>query len=642
MRSTLFHISSFLPIILFVMIGNTVVGQELVAPLSSMPSNNASKSNDTLVLELPFFDDFADYEGMPSSKLWLPSQAFVNKDYAPEAPTVGMATLDALDANGNLYPHASTNLFAADTLTSQIIRLDSLTGTYQRRLQPSDSVSISFFYIPGGWYGNPWELVGDAPSTEDSLFLEFYDANEEQWIKVWGVAGTDADTAGIRSHWPWKFAYVKIDDQRYFNKKFQFRFHNYASLDPNPKTGIAGNCDQWNIDYVYINTNRTAADSCFRDIAFVEKAPSMLQRYTAMPAKQFASTDMAQNVEMKIVNRYNQTLASTYSYTIHSSDGQQLSSYDGGYENILAFFPKGTYQTSSLHCNPPVNFTFPVNGESTSFTITHVVREGVGGDNRSGNDTVRYTQVFDNYYAYDDGVPENGYGLTAPGSKVWLACLYSMRVSDTLTAMDLYFNRTRNNENGGIQFSICVWSCQNGLPSTLIYKDAVKMTPSFDGMNQYHRYPLSTPVVVDDSVFIGFEQYSNDFINLGFDRSTDARRYTYYRTSGDWMQSILKGSVMMRPVFGANAVVGLNGPTPSVLKAVAYPNPATNRVNILCDEADKSLLRVTLTDLKGVSLIDTHYSESLDLGTIPNGIYILRINNTATGQQSIQKLIIKR
>ena len=89
-------------------------------------------------------------------------------------PSVGMVTLDALDGNGNLYAQASTNPFTADTLASQIIRLDSVTGTYQRKLKASDSLYLSFFYVPGGWYGNQWELVGEAPSTNDSLFLEFY------------------------------------------------------------------------------------------------------------------------------------------------------------------------------------------------------------------------------------------------------------------------------------------------------------------------------------------------------------------------------------------------------------------------------------------------------------------------------------
>ena len=115
----------------------TAVGQEVLAPLTYQHRPSAPKSSDTLKLELPFFDDFANYEGAPDHKRWLTYDALVNKSYAWDAPTVGIVTLDALDKNGNLYPQASTSLFAADTLASQIIRLDSLTSPSRRSQSPS-------------------------------------------------------------------------------------------------------------------------------------------------------------------------------------------------------------------------------------------------------------------------------------------------------------------------------------------------------------------------------------------------------------------------------------------------------------------------------------------------------------------------
>ena len=38
------------------------------------------------------------------------------------------------------------------------------------------------------------------------------------------------------------------------------------------------------------------------------------------------------------------------------------------------------------------------------------------------------------------------------------------------------------------------------------------------------------PVVVSDSVFVGFEQANNYFINLGFDRNNNASDRIYYLT----------------------------------------------------------------------------------------------------------------
>lgn len=612
--------------------------QEILAPLSSSSRIITHKSSDTLILELPFFDDFAEYEGAPDRKRWLTFQAFVNKSYAPQAPTVGIVTLDALNEYGDLYPQASTNLFMADTLASQIIRLDSLTGTYQRKLNPSDSIYFSFFYLPGGWYGNAWELIGDAPSTQDSLFLEFY--NGEEWNKVWATGGFNADTTGIQSHWPWRFVNIKIDDPIYFNKSFQFRFRNYASLDSNPKSGIAGNCDQWNIDYIYIDLNRTASDSIFRDVAFAEKAPSMLKDYQSMPARQYQPSDMASELQMSIVNRYNQTLASTYSYTILDESGTNIASYDGGYENIPAFFPNGNYQTMPVHSSPPVNFSFPASDNQSEYKIIHVVREGVSGDNRSGNDTVVFTQRFSDYYALDDGTPENGYGLTSSGNHLWMACRYDLRQSDTLTALDLFFNRTRNGENEDIQFRICVWNCLNGKPSNQLYSDATRNTPEFDGMNRFHRYRLTTPIVVSDTVFIGIEQFSNSFINIGFDRNNDARSHTYYRTGNEWLQSILSGAIMMRPAFGVSALVSLEPIDATSPYFTLYPNPANSYVNIGFAKGKPSTIE--LFDIRGHKIWQKEFSSTICLDGLSAGIYLIRITDTATGIKATKKLIISR
>lgn len=632
---------NFLSILFLIGLCSSAFSQEVLAPLSAAPAPAVAKSNDTLVLELPFFDDFADYDGQPDSKRWLGAQAFVNKDYAPQPPSLGVATLDALDADGNLYVHASTNIFSADTLASQIVRLDSLTGTYQRRLQPSDSIYLSFFYLPGGWYGPQWELVGDAPSSEDSLFLDFYNAAEQQWEVVWATAGSNADTAATTSHWPWRFVNICIDDPRFFNKDFRFRFRNYASLDPNPKSGIAGNCDHWNIDYVYLNRNRNANDSTSRDVAFVDKAGSMLEKYQAMPARQYRTSDMAANLNMRIANRYNQTLASHYTYAIYDDEGQQVAQYDGGFENIAPFFPNGLYQDMAVHCNPPVNYAFPESATPSAFDIVHIVREGVGGDLHNGNDTTRFRQVFDNYYAYDDGVPENGYGLTSSSSRMWLAYRFDLRVQDTLTAVDICFNRTRNGENEEAFFQLCVWSASNGKPSTMIYKDAERMHPLFNGRNGLYRYPLSTPLVVGDTIFVGFEQLSNDYINIGFDRSTDSRRFTFYRTGNEWMQSILRGSVMMRPVFGTSAIAAIDN-QPDKTDFAIFPNPAVNIVNIRTNLQNQSNASLSIIDICGRTVLDVPFSDRIDISALQNGIYFLRLADKSTGMQVYHKLIIKR
>lgn len=627
-------------IVLLVPFGS-VKAQEVLLPLTSSVPAKAVKSADTSHLTLPFFDDFSNYTGLPDAARWRSNQALVNTDFAPKPPTLGMVTLDALDGSGNLYAHASTNLFGADTLASRPIRLDSLLGTTRRALTLADSIVLSFFYLPGGWYGNMWERVGDAPNVGDSLFLEFYAPADSAWQVVWAADGRDADTAGLAAHWPWLFVAVKVEDTRFLSSDFQFRFRNYASLEVNPKAGMVANCDQWNIDYIYLNYNRTQSDSTFRDIAFVEKAPSMLAYYRAMPARQYRTTDMATAVPMGIVNRYAQTLASNYSYVVYDEGGTAIASYSGGYENVPPFFPNGTYQSIATHANPPIDFAYPVSDDPTTYRVVHVVREGVGGDNHVSNDTTVFMQHFGNYYAYDDGFAENGYGLTTTGSRCWLACRFDLNAEDTLTAVDLFFNRTRGGENESIRFHLCLWAAQGNKPGSLIYKEEQFVTPLFSESDGFVRYRLAEPQVVDGMVFVGLEQLGNNFINLGFDRSYNSSNRICYRTGNEWQTSILSGSLMLRPVFGTAALVSI--PVEPISPTISLsPNPAASRVSLLCKNVDTRSLRLELFDRAGRRLLCIPFVESLDVEAYPAGVYFLRLTDTATGMAVNKKLVISR
>src|SRR5674476_351116 len=60
-------------------------------------------------LTLPFYDDFSEISVFPSPLRWADSSAFVNTDYAKFPPSIGVATLDALNKQGALYPNAGPN-----------------------------------------------------------------------------------------------------------------------------------------------------------------------------------------------------------------------------------------------------------------------------------------------------------------------------------------------------------------------------------------------------------------------------------------------------------------------------------------------------------------------------------------------------
>ena len=89
-------------------------------------SLKSATAYDTVFVKLPFFDDFSTISIWPLPERWADNYAFVNTDYAKNALTVGVATLDAIDETGALYADAGSYPFEADKLTSQPIRLDSI------------------------------------------------------------------------------------------------------------------------------------------------------------------------------------------------------------------------------------------------------------------------------------------------------------------------------------------------------------------------------------------------------------------------------------------------------------------------------------------------------------------------------------
>ncbi|MDZ7778257.1 MAG: hypothetical protein U5L09_22885 [Bacteroidales bacterium] len=76
-------------------------------PVAKKRSLKAAPQQDSVRLTLPFFDDFSDGAVYPDSGRWSDRDALVNQDYAKFPVTVGVATLDAINQHGDIYPDAS-------------------------------------------------------------------------------------------------------------------------------------------------------------------------------------------------------------------------------------------------------------------------------------------------------------------------------------------------------------------------------------------------------------------------------------------------------------------------------------------------------------------------------------------------------
>jgi hypothetical protein len=578
---------------------------------------------------LPFFDDFNQDSYLPDGSLWMGENVYVNKKFQLFPPDLGVATFDAMNGQGYIHDNASQFAFAADTLTSQPIRLDSIMDPTLRPLLVKDSVYLSFYYQPQG--------RGNAPEAMDRLSLEFYSPALDQWFTMWSSEGMKLDTFYAHNQTYAQQVFIPLKDSaRYFHSGFQFRFHNLASLAGNSQPDWQSNCDQWNIDLVWLDRNRTITDSSYRKIAFVNEPPVMIKRYKQMPYLQYRNDptnsmkDSIHSILISNLDKVNYT--ATYSYKI-SNQSSQDSVYDGGTATVFPFSTNGYVDYIRFRDPRVISFFSIYPAVQQTYTITHIVNDigltGIG-------DTAYRQQVFMNYFAYDDGTAEAGYGMSESKSKA--AVQFKLNTKDTLTRVQMYFNPTLTSANENYFYLLVYKSLE---PEELIYKKRFKATFT-DGMYNFHTFDLDTNIVLANEFYLGFEQITDENLNIGFDYSLDSKEYLYYNIGTGWNQSIFSGSLMMRPEFGVNELTHIPLIRPEQESFSIYPNPVHGSyVHIDYSAEDKSNIELEIFNLTGQLMGKFRYEEQLDISDLKVGIYFIRLIDRANSQIKTQKLIIR-
>jgi len=586
----------------------SILSQEVVTGLQSNYRiiHNAEKfkesrglvSADTLVL--PFFDDFSGHSIFPDSNKWTDNYVFINNTYSDRQITAGIATFDALDNSGKMYDQASSSGFEADHLTSQPINLNYTS---------SDNIWLSFFYQAGG--------LGDAPEANDSLTLQFFAPLEQKWYSIWKVGGSLDQR--------FKPAIIRIDEERFLQKGFQFRFVNYASISPNiTDPSMIGNCDIWNVDYVLLDKNRNAADTTFADVAFTLPLRSLLKSHEAMPWKQFRQVYLQEMGSSILVHyRNNDTLTRNITRNFEIWDvynNSQTYAFSAGATNI------GPLTNADYNANLVYTFNTS-NNDSALFRITASLKTDVFDP--KGNDTMIYYQVFKNYFAFDDGTSEGGYGINGLGSRnAMVAYKFTSFMLDTLRAVQICFNDSYQHANQR-EFDLVVWDDNNGIPGNVLCTREDVIVEQGNGINGFYTYILPQGVMVNDVFYVGWKQRSESFLNAGYDVNTPNAGKQFYWLNGEWSLSQVPGSIMIRPVVGSALIVTSVHDTPVKNKSLMtiWPNPASEYINI--DPGDLQFTGssyITITDLNGRELIKVLFNRKVDISSLKDGMYFLVIN----------------
>ena len=598
---TLFKMKNF---VIFFFFPTLLFSQEVVSDLVSnaiLKGNKFESNSSKSIISLPFIDDFSYDFPQVNPDLWEQSSVFVNRTYPINPPTIGVATFDGMNENGlarDFYP--STSSEPSDTLLSKEIDISGV-----------DSAYFLFYYQGKG--------MGDAPQSQDKLVLDFL--SDTGWVQIWEATG--------QAMTEFEKVVIVIDNAIFLINDFQFRFRNYAT--------ISGNFDHWHIDYIKIDefVNPNAINE-LNDISFVYNSPSFLKRYTQMPWTHFQQ-DML--IELKdsidILLRNNDASNSVdYQYNVFENLNLITHYPSSGISRNVSVLDFDTIGNFSFQ-NPPIDISSAVFSSFQPDTISFLVQNIIetSSSDYKHNDTLYHTQKFHHTFAYDDGVAESAYGLNINGAKI--AYQFKLnRPDEKLRAVQMYFPQMLDTVSD-IPFELIIWNHNNGQPGDTLYTQTVYPVHTENG--EFHTYIIDNPFLVSGVIYIGWEQTTDDLLNIGLDKNNTANDYMFYNIGSAWNNSSYPGVWMIRPIVSKDPIILFSEEIVDDFKL--YPNPAKSELFI---ETNNPKNVISIYNIQGV-LIKRITSNTalnrLNIGNLASAIYIIEVENSEN--RSYQKIIVK-
>jgi hypothetical protein len=608
-------------------------------------------------IDLPFMDDFSNVGPYPDPNLWLDRQVFINTTMSGNtAPSIGVATFDAIGANGKPYSPTGGIVSPADTLTSNYINLKDFVNTSGTRqaLTAADSVYMTFFLQPKG--------LCYAPKTLDSMQLEFRTSTGE-WRVVRSFKGIKDSLANKNPYDtlpPFIYYAVPITEGSYFYGKFQFRFRNFS------RTG--GIVEVWHLDYVKIAPNRRLATiRNLDDMAFVEPPRNPLTRYTSMPwrhAKQNIAGEFRDSVYTRLYNHF--AIARNPTNTNLKISTTQGTTAVDNYTLIDGVNVPPSIFFQAVKKEPIAALLLSldqISDKVTDLTITTEQSLEISGQESNDrekaairNDKVSRQTFFKNYFAYDDGTAEME--ATTYGDGQLTAIKYRLNVKDTIRGVQFFFPFISGNTPTDVFFNLKIWKDSlNTLP--IFEQNNIKpfyLTQKTDTLQGFTTYRLETKTKKDTFIivpagdfFIGWQNVGNTGMPIGLDRnSQDKTQYLYQKLSGTWQNVSGKiGAMMVRPIIGGGVAMNSSAlkvnelPLTSVMSI--YPNPANDRLFFDIKTGISENYEVSIFSLLGrLEKREILRGPSLDISDLATGVYVLRIRNTENNRVFNHKIVVQK
>jgi hypothetical protein len=506
---------------------------------------------------LPFWDDFSK-SGVDTSK-WINEGATQSSTVGISPPSYGVLLLDGVDERGRPYSNVLVEQGITDKITSVPIDLSGL------REEEKNTVFISFFWQSGG--------RGEIPDFNDDLSLFFLDT-ANTWISVWSVF-TD-ELSGFTPE-------IIPVTERFQHENFQFRFQISGRA--------SGPFDSWILDYVYLNKNRNINDLSFPDRALTKTNIRPLGKFSAVPlfALRQASDIIWTSTGNEFKNLENRFRAMEYSVVLRDKTDNSIVK---NINNNTPFNPvplaneRRAFDSNSFNViNLPFQetdfelITYLTSGDRNLFQIINGDTVFFNNIDLKINDTVKTIIPIRDFFAYDDGNVDYSAGINQRNGML----ANRFEVSNAAFVKGISINFTNFNQANSV-VDLMVW---RSLEEEPIYVKEV-FIPEKASLSDFSYFELEENVRVEDTFFIGFTQFTNDFVYVGLDKTFDNGREVFFNVTGSWQQNdIVVGSLMIRVHLSETAVVEQEGKSEAGFKL--FPNPVTDWLNLEGDIDDYSV-----------------------------------------------------
>jgi len=597
----------------------------VTTPRDARKNSTARIQSDTVIMTLPFWDDFSTSKDTPNSSRWINSRSvWISDGIAINEPTINVATLDGLDST--FLPYNPNQIFVngfTDKLISQPIDLSAVP------IGNRGSVYLSFFYQ---WGGN-----GEEPDHNDFITLDFLSGKDTTWTTVMTIyPKSNPDPTAFYD------TIIQVSDTDYFWNKFQFRFQRFGRE--------SGPFDTWNLDYVYLNDNRSPSDISYPDIAAASGLTPLFGDYYDIPIDHFFAAKKLDSVAFDVQSlndistgtsiKYRSIITSKKYYG--SSDIPVVNSKNvfSADQNVTANGLMGPFQRQRTKLpqlpNPDDKELFDSLASSILIKLKMKVISGDSANanrvkfdttkyNLAVNDTVSAFYHLSDHYAYDDGVAEYSAGLTQAGNRLAYQFTMATPEPDTLVGFQVYFPDYGISASQTGDFYLYN-DDGNGGPGT-VHESMTTQSISVTGVqNQFMTIKLRSNVIVQGTFYFGWKEPQTGHLRVGLDMSHDSGDKMFVNTTGYWVRNdAIHGSFMIRPIFGSDYVTGV---TPEIVQnenKYLYPNPnnGTFYVDGTCSRLQVFTLTGQEVDYTLENLGDTN-KITLEATT---GLYIVRIQH---------------